>query len=516
MAEPPSPVASTETVLTTHPRLTLQTRLNLGILAIAVVLVAPLVLSLRALQQIQADTALLRDREYAASLLLGRMRVAHDEIELNTSYIPVFYSDSIQTSYVDQVQALARQTDTLAQLTESAVVGQIRSALGRVFEQAPAAFALARTNRTARRDSVINVFISPALSTVGRVLESTSTLLEERTAERVEDFAARTEDAGVLAIGALGIAILIAFGVALWLTRSISAPLKELDAGMRAVAEGHFRRPLAISGDRSDEFGRLAESFRSMAAQLEELDRLKAEFVSIATHELKTPVNVMLGYLQLLQENVYGELTEKQREIAGTLVSQTQQLARLIRQLLDVSRFDAGGGKLDTKPVVLAEFLDDLERAFKVLALQREVSFEVKSDRDIPHEVLWDPTRMNEVLGNLLSNAFKFTNKAGRVFLVVGREGDHVRMAVGDTGAGIPRDQIPHIFEKFYQADTQAPLALRGAGLGLAIAKSIVTAHNGSIEVESRVGVGTTFTIRLPIRVIRRPATNIPVQGSAA
>ena len=496
--------------------MTLQTRLNLGILAIAIVLVAPLVLSLRALQQVQVDSGTLRDHEYAATLLLGRMRVAHDEIELNTSYIPVFNNDSTQTAYLEQLTALSRQTYTLAELTESAMVGQVRSALARVFEQAPSAFALARANRVARRDSVINTLITPALNNVGRILDNTGGGLEQRTAERVDEFGARTSEAGVLALSALGIAILIAFGVALWLTRSISSPLRELDAGMRAVAEGHFKRPLAISGDRSDEFGRLAESFRSMAAQLEELDRLKAEFVSIATHELKTPVNVMLGYLQLLQENVYGELTDKQRDIAGTLVSQTQQLSRLIRQLLDVSRFDAGGGKLETRPVVLAEFLDDLERAFRVLALQREVQFDVKSDRDIPHEVLWDPTRINEVLGNLLSNAFKFTNKGGRVSLAVGREGDQVRMEVGDTGTGIPRDQLPHIFEKFYQADTQAPLALRGAGLGLAIAKSIVTAHNGTIDVESRVGVGTTFTIRLPIRVIRRPSTNIPVQGSVA
>jgi signal transduction histidine kinase len=487
--------------------------LNLGILGIAIVMVAPLVLSLRALQQVQADSTTLRDREYAATLLLGRMRVALDEIELNTTYIPVFNTDSSQKVYLEQLTALSRQTDTLTQLTESAIVGQIRSSLARVFEQAPSAFSLARANRVARRDSVID-FITPALNTASRILESTGAGLEQRTAERVKEFSDRTQDAGVLSLSALAIAILIAFGVALWLTRSISSPLRELDAGMRAVAEGHFRRPLAISGDRRDEFGRLAESFRSMAAQLEELDRLKAEFVSIATHELKTPVNVMLGYLQLLQENVYGDLTEKQREIAGTLVSQTQQLSRLIRQLLDVSRFDAGGGKLETRPVVLAEFLDDLERAFRVLALQREVSFDVKSDRDIPHEVLWDPTRINEVLGNLLSNAFKFTNKGGRVSLVVGREGDQVRMEVGDTGAGIPHEQLPHIFEKFYQADTQAPLALRGAGLGLAIAKSIVTAHNGSIEVQSRVGVGTTFTIRLPTRVIRRPSTSVPVPST--
>lgn len=496
--------------------MTLQTRLNLGILAIAIVLVAPLVLSLRELQKLQNDTALLRDREYAATLLLGRMRAVHDELLQTTVLITVSPTDTTQKQYLEVVQTLARQTDTLVQLTNLASVGQIRSSISRLIQQVPRAFSFARANRVARRDSIVDLVISPALNTVDRILESTGNAMEARTAERVDDFAVRTADAGVLALGALGIAILIAFGVALWLTRSISSPLKELDAGMRAVAEGHFRRPLAISGDRADEFGRLAESFRSMAAQLEELDRLKAEFVSIATHELKTPVNVMLGYLQLLQENVYGELTDRQRDIAATLVSQTQQLSRLIRQLLDVSRFDAGGGKLETRPIVLAEFLDDLERAFRVLALQREVSFEVKSDRDIPHEVLWDPVRMNEVLGNLLSNAFKFTNKGGRVSLLVGREGDHVRMSVGDTGAGIPRDQLPHIFEKFYQADTQAPLALRGAGLGLAIAKSIVTAHHGSIEVESRVGVGTTFTIRLPVRVMRRPSSTVATQGAVA
>ncbi|NUQ12665.1 MAG: HAMP domain-containing histidine kinase [Gemmatimonadaceae bacterium] len=495
--------------------MTLQSRLNLGILAIAIVLVAPLVLSLRALQRFQADTTSLRDREYAATLLLGRMRAVHDDLLQGTTYISVFPTDTARAQYLDQLQNLSRQTDTLARLTDLASVGQLRTAISRIGDQAPRAFAFARASRYTARDSVVDLLISPALLTIDRVLENIGQAMEQRTAERVDGFAARTEEAAVLAIGALGIAILLAFGIAIWLTRSISAPLRELDAGMRAVAEGHFRRPLAISGDRGDEFGRLAESFRSMAAQLEELDRLKAEFVSVATHELKTPVNVMLGYLQLLQENVYGELTDRQREIAATLVSQTQQLSRLIRQLLDVSRFDAGGGKLDTRPVVLSEFLDDLERAFRVLALQREIQFDVKSDRDIPHEVIWDPVRINEVLGNLLSNAFKFTNKGGRVSLTVGREGDQVRMQVSDTGAGIPREQLPHIFEKFYQADTQAPLALRGAGLGLAIAKSIVTAHNGSIEVESRVGAGTTFTLRLPIRVIRRPSAGTPVQGIA-
>jgi signal transduction histidine kinase len=496
---------------------TLHTRLNLGILAIAVVLVAPLTLSLRALQQLQAATTSLRDREFAATLLIGRMRVLHDDLVQETRYLTLFPSDSTRELYAEHLWALAHQADTLDMLTESAIVPQVRSAVARLQEQSPRAFEFGQAGRRTARDSLVDLVIRPSLATVESVLERTASAMEQRTAEQVDDFAGRSRDAGVLAIAALFVAILLAFGIAIWLTRSISGPLRELDSGMRAVAEGHFRRPLAISGDRSDEFGRLADSFRSMAAQLEELDRLKAEFVSVATHELKTPVNVMLGYLQLLQENVYGELTPRQREIAETLVSQTQQLSRLIRQLLDISRFDAGGGQLESRPVVLAEFLDDLERAFRVLALQREVHFEVRSDRDIPHEVLWDPVRINEVLGNLLSNAFKFTERNGRVSLAVGREGNNVRLQVSDTGAGIPREQLPHIFEKFYQADSpQAPLALRGAGLGLAIAKSIVSAHGGSIDVESKVGVGTTFTIRLPTRVVRRSSPGPTVQGNAA
>ena len=136
--------------------------------------------------------------------------------------------------------------------------------------------------------------------------------------------------------------------------------------------------------------------------------------------------------------------------------------------------------------------------------MQRDVAFDVHREQDLPHEVAWDAERVNEVLGNLLSNAFKFTARGGRVSLNVSRHGDEVRMLVRDTGAGIAPEQLPHIFEKFYQADTSTPSALRGAGLGLAIAKSIVTAHGGTITVESRLGVGTTFDIQLPVRVVRR------------
>jgi signal transduction histidine kinase len=245
-----------------------------------------------------------------------------------------------------------------------------------------------------------------------------------------------------------------------------------------------------------------------MTKQLTELDKLKAEFVSVASHELKTPINVVQGYVQLLDEGVYGALSDKQRAVLSTLESQIQSLARLVKQLLDVSRFEAGGGKLELRRVDLGHFLDELERAFHVLAVQRSIRFLVRRGEGLPNEVTWDSDRMNEVLGNLLSNAFKFTPRGGEVELGLEAIDGSVQIEVCDSGAGIPPEQVPHIFEKFFQADNQVEGSVKGSGLGLAIAKSIVEAHGGTIQCDSTPGGGTTFTIVLPTRTTGR--TSVP------
>jgi signal transduction histidine kinase len=273
---------------------------------------------------------------------------------------------------------------------------------------------------------------------------------------------------------------------------------------MRAVADGDLTYRLGTAPSKSDEFGQLAASFTEMTRQLSELDKLKAEFVSVASHELKTPINVMIGYLQLLEEGVYGQVDERHAEVHRTLVAQANTLARLVKQLLDVSRFEAGGGRLELRSVNLDSMLAELERSFHVLAIQREIAFRVEREEGLPREVYWDDDRINEVLGNLLSNAFKFTPHGGTVSLTIEPDNGSVIMRVQDTGAGIPPEQLPRIFEKFYQADNQRAARAGGAGLGLAIAKEIVEAHGGWISCESTLGVGTTFTIRLPARAIRR------------
>jgi signal transduction histidine kinase len=150
-----------------------------------------------------------------------------------------------------------------------------------------------------------------------------------------------------------------------------------------------------------------------------------------------------------------------------------------------------------------------------VLAVQREIAFQVERGSDLPREVYWDADRINEVLGNLLSNAFKFTPHGGRVELAIDAEDGGIHMEVRDTGAGIPPEQLPHIFEKFYQADNQDSAHATGTGLGLAIAKQIVEAHGGTISCDSTVGVGTTFAMTLPARVARRSSMQRAITAAA-
>jgi signal transduction histidine kinase len=245
------------------------------------------------------------------------------------------------------------------------------------------------------------------------------------------------------------------------------------------------------------------------------LDKLKAEFISVASHELKTPINVILGYVELLEEGIYGKLSDSQREVCGTIAGQADTLTRLVRRLLDVSRFEAGGGKLECRQFKLRRLLDTLESAFNVLAMQREVDFRIALMEDLPEEVRWDEDRMNEVFGNLLSNAFKFTPRGGRVELAATRQGDQIVIRVSDTGAGIPAEQLPHIFQKFFQADNQSKAAVKGTGLGLAIAKEIVGAHQGTISVESQMGHGTTFIITMPAKTDVRRTGQHPVIATA-
>ena len=487
--------------------MTLRARLALSLGIIAAVLIVPLVVARLSMQSLHQEMRALREGDFQASLTLGRLRDALADVRAREVALYGLKTDTASQNLQSALLAAATLTDALGLHQLDSSTTRIRSALTVIIPAAQREYDAFRTGRDSVAERISADTIAPRLREAERALVPAEALLRTRTAERVASAEEALSDGERISLAALAVALLLATAIALWLTRSISRPVWALEAGMGAVADGELDHKLGFNVERRDEFGRLAVSFQEMTRQLGELDKLKAEFVSIASHELKTPINVILGYLQLMQEGVYGPLTDKQLPVTKTLEAQAKTLARLAHQLLDVSRFEAGGGRIEPRLIKLPQMLDELERTFHVLAVQRGVDFRVVREQGLPEDVTWDWERINEVTGNLLSNAFKFTPAGGRLTLIAGPHENGVCIEVKDTGAGIAPDQLKRVFEKFYQADNQKSASAKGTGLGLAIAKEIVEAHQGKISVASVVGTGTTFTIVLPIAVVNRRRT---------
>jgi signal transduction histidine kinase len=485
--------------------MTLRARLAIGLAIIAVVLLVPLLVVRERLGRLHTEVIELRDSEFKASLALGKLRDALGDVRQRETALGIVKTDTVHGQLLDAIRTAQGHAATISASSKDTAAKALRARLEAMPALATQEYEALRSG--ADPDSVSNAFMGPALTEVERAIRPTESSILNATSARVERAENALDEAEKLSAAALGVALALATIIAIWLTRSISGPVQALERGLRAVADGELDHQLALSSERVDEFGRLAVSFRVMSKQLLELDKLKAEFVSVASHELKTPINVILGYLQLMQDGIYGPLSAKQTEVLATVEAQGKTLARLAAHLLDVTRFEAGGGRIDPRPIRLGDLLDDLERAFHVLAVQRGVEFRVTMADGLPEEVQWDVDRINEVMGNLLANAFKFTGAGGRVELSAAPSDDSVRIEVRDTGAGIPPAQLPHIFEKFYQADNQGAASAAGTGLGLAIAKEIVEAHHGSIRCDSALGKGTTFTLLLPSDVGPRRRT---------
>jgi signal transduction histidine kinase len=497
--------------------MTLRTRIALGLLAMGLVLLAPLAIALRSLQQLHDDARALRDGAFQGSLLLGRLRDAASDVRLAETNLLLLRDASSRDAMGNLVTRVAQLADSLRGFDLDTAATEIWAAAGQLSAVVPRQVQAVRTGRVEVADSLSSRDVGPALRRLEGGVGTAERALRETTRRRMADATASIRRAQWLSAFSLALAVVLALWIAVRLTRWITKPVEDLERGMGAVAEGNFDHELRVASTRNDEFGRLAASFREMAGRLKALDRLRAEVISVASHELKTPINVIVGYLQLLQDSVYGELTAKQREITRTLETQARALGRLVKQLLDVTRFQAGGGRIEARAMNPRQFLDELENAFHVLAVQRGVRFIVTRHDGLPEQVVWDHDRMSEVLGNLLSNAFKFTPRGGEVELSAETADNGVVLHVRDTGAGIPPEQLPHIFEKFYQADNQRAASQEGSGLGLSIAQEIVRAHGGELSVESTVAVGTIFTIVMPLQAAGpRPAVQRHATADAA
>jgi signal transduction histidine kinase len=393
---------------------------------------------------------------------------------------------------IDQATAdLERLAPLLRSPTEGGFHRQASEALAAYRQQVKAEGALLARGETAR---AMRLSEGPARSAAERLERALAQLTAATSSEvdraqvAVRALETRTWPTVVLT---LTMGLLAAIGtigfVALRTTRSV----RRLSEATALVANGSFTDPLPV--ETRDEIGDLTRSFNRMAERLREVEALKRRFFSHVTHELRNPLTAIGSATQLLQERTRDVLDAKQRHWLEVIDGSVARLLGLINQILDLNRLQAGVFPLERQSIALDKVVTHALDVLRAQAEQQGLRVEERVT-GTNFTLMVDEEAITKVIVNLAGNAIKFTPRGGSVAVTVTDAGSHVELAVRDTGPGIAAEDLTRIFEPYQQAHR----GRKGSGLGLAIVKELVSAHGGSVDVESWVGEGTCFTVRLP------------------
>jgi len=291
---------------------------------------------------------------------------------------------------------------------------------------------------------------------------------------------------------AAGIALIVSLLIAMWLARSISNPLTAFKKAAQQISLGDYSQRIHSKG--SKEITELADSFNHMTENVEQSQLRLRHFVADVSHELRSPLTSIHGFAQALLDGTAADDATK-THVVQIIFDESDRLKHQVDELLDLSRVQSNKAKFVVEPVDLKEVLEHCTEVFAVQAKQKAVTIDLKVEANLL--VSGDSDRLEQVFNNLIDNAIKNSPSGGKVLIVSNRSpGDFARTVVSDEGPGIPLDQLPYVFERFYQVTG----VRTGVGLGLAIAKEIVAAHKGSIEASSEPGEGASFTVRLPLK----------------
>jgi signal transduction histidine kinase len=314
--------------------------------------------------------------------------------------------------------------------------------------------------------------------------------------------------------GAVALAMLLGFVIS-W---SFILPVRQAEGFLGRIAKGDFSTTVEVPN--RDEFGTLAARMNLMSQELHRLhedqqaaaqqlqalntelkraSQAKSEFLANMSHELRTPMNAILGFTEMIEDQIYGELPEPMKAPIRDIRTCGQQLLRLINDVLDLSKIEAGRMELSVAEYSVQEILDTVRLSLRSLAAEKGLQFFVECQPDIP-PALGDGKRITQCLTNLVGNALKFT-KQGSVTVRAALQDGEVLYSVADTGIGIPGDQLANVFGQFRQVDASISREFGGTGLGLSITKTFVEMHGGRMLVESELGKGSTFFFAVPLRL---------------
>jgi len=329
---------------------------------------------------------------------------------------------------------------------------------------------------------------------------------------RVEAFAplyASMQRTGLLLLAGLVLSLLASLALA----RRMVTPIRALQSGAAKIGSGSLDQRIEVRT--GDELEALADQFNSMATQLQEsysglerkveertrelevANRHKSEFLANMSHELRTPLNAIIGFSEVMQERMFGDLNDKQMEYTRDIHSSGHHLLSLINDILDLSKVEAGRMELELTRFDLPTALDNAMTLVKERAARHGIELVLEVDRRL-NSFVADERKFKQIVLNLLSNAVKFTPEGGRIGISAAPVGRAVDIAVTDTGVGIAPEDQEMIFEEFRQAGTDYVHKTEGTGLGLTLARKFVELHGGTIRLTSEIGAGSTFTFTLP------------------
>jgi signal transduction histidine kinase len=324
------------------------------------------------------------------------------------------------------------------------------------------------------RNAILSVSIASTLLYTASILTTSSTLLELPSLDLSPTIIS-------------GTILILAEGVALYRLRV------EFDSRLDAMRDSIRRAELAQQ--QAEEARQQAEVERGRA---EESDKAKSQFLANMSHELRTPLNAIIGYDEAMLGGLAGEFTPPQTKLLGHIQFNSRRLLGLINDILDLSKIESGSLQVFLAPTSPRKVVHDVVENLRGLADQKKIDLNMEFSDAVPEVVLADANKLQQILTNLLSNAIKFTER-GAVIVDVGvADISHWQFQVRDTGIGMPANAANYIFEPFQQVDNTDQRKYKGTGLGLAITKRLVEGLNGTIEVNTKLGEGSTFIVKLP------------------
>lgn len=296
--------------------------------------------------------------------------------------------------------------------------------------------------------------------------------------------------------------IILATLLSLFFSQMLSKPLVKMNKIALEMANGNYTNRVDIQSN--DEIGLLASSLNRLSSQLQEKirqleaqEQIRREFVTNVAHEIKTPLTIMQGFTETMVDGLVKDEQERNSYLHHIL-DEITRLKRLVDDVLNLKRMEEGHFDFDKEPCDFNHIIEKVVHKFSQLIEERRIHFKVTVEKELP-KVTCNSDRMEQVLINLMDNAIRHTPEGGTITLDVKKGAHQLHIQVSDTGAGIPSDDLPMIWERFYKADKSRTRGKGGTGLGLAIVKKIIEAHGGEIKVQSSLNQGTSFSILLPI-----------------